>query len=225
MNGIKLLCLSFALLTNPLSIFAASISPGDLVISEVMANPSAVSDTYGEWFEVYNLTGNPLDLTGLTLSDDGGDLHTIDNGGPLIIDPYAYLVFGRNGDTSLNGGYTADYVYSGFQLRNADDQIVISDGGIEIVRLEYTSGFVVAGKSQELSGNVVPPFSNTDFIPSVSMYGMGDLGTPGSPGDSAWAVQPVPIPGAIWLLGSAVLGLQGFTKKRPAIVADHSICL
>ena len=214
MNGIKLLSLAFALVATPLSLVAASISPGDLIISEVMANPSSVSDTNGEWFEVYNLTGNALDLSGLTLSDDTSDIHTIDGSTPLIIDPYAYLVFGRNGATASNGGYTADYVYSGFNLKNDSDQIVISNGSTEIVRLEYTDGFAIAGKSQELSGNVSLPLSNTDFVTSVSSYGLGDLGTPGLPGGSTWSVQAMPLPGAIWLLGSACLGLLGVVRRN-----------
>ena len=67
MDGTRILGLlaCVVLSINPLTLSAASISPGDLIISEVMADPKAVSDTYGEWFEVHNLTGNSLDLNGL----------------------------------------------------------------------------------------------------------------------------------------------------------------
>lgn len=214
MNGIKKSCVIFALLVLSQTVSAASISPGDLIISEVMANPSAVSDAYGEWFELRNMTGSALDLSGLTLSDDGSNTHVIDNGGPLIIAPYAYLVFGRNGDLALNGGYTADYVYSGFTLDNTSDEIVVSAGGVEIIRLEYTTGFAVAGESQELFGDVSLPLTNSDFVPSVSSYGLGDYGTPGLAGNSAWAVQAMPVPGALWLLGSAFLGLLGVARRN-----------
>jgi len=33
-----------------------------MVISEVMANPRAVPDERGEWFELHNLDSNPIDL-------------------------------------------------------------------------------------------------------------------------------------------------------------------
>ena len=36
---------------------------GDL-ISEVMADPAAVSDFKGEWFEVYNNSGSVVDIDG-----------------------------------------------------------------------------------------------------------------------------------------------------------------
>src|SRR5262249_54517288 len=44
--------------------------PGDLVITEVMANPSAVSDTTGEWFEVY--VNRDIDLNGLQIGTTPG---------------------------------------------------------------------------------------------------------------------------------------------------------
>lgn len=213
MNGIKPLGLICALLIVFPSVSAASIAPGDLIISEVMANPNIITDANGEWFEIHNMTGNVMDLSGLTLSDDGSNNHIIDNGGPLMINPYDYMVFGRNGDMDTNGGYTADYVYSGFYLDNGSDEIVISNNGIEIIRLIYTDGFVVAGKSQELFGAITIPLTNADFVSSVSSYGLGNLGTPGSKGDSTWAVQATPIPGAIWLLGSAFIGLLGMGRR------------
>ena len=39
---------------------------GDLVISEVMLDPEG-TDTGGEWIELFNTLGTPLDLKGLTL--------------------------------------------------------------------------------------------------------------------------------------------------------------
>ena len=54
---------------------AATVVPGTLVISEFMANPAAVSDTAGEWLELFNTTPNAIDANGLTLTDNGSDLH------------------------------------------------------------------------------------------------------------------------------------------------------
>ncbi|MFM7143631.1 MAG: ATP-binding protein, partial [Alphaproteobacteria bacterium] len=50
---------------------------GDLLVTEIMPNPNAVSDTYGEWFEITNMTGRDLDLVGLILTDDGGETYTV----------------------------------------------------------------------------------------------------------------------------------------------------
>ena len=50
------------------NLFAATINSGDLLISEVMANPAAVSDSNGEWFELFNASLHSIDLNGLTIS-------------------------------------------------------------------------------------------------------------------------------------------------------------
>jgi hypothetical protein len=183
-----------------------------------MADPSSVYDMDGEWFELHNMTNRSLNLDGLILKDEGYNYHVIDNGGSLIIEPFGYLVLGRNGDPTTNGGYTPDYVYSNFALSNEQDEIIIYSLGTEIVRLEYSKGFAVEGKSQELSGMVSFPLDNKDYTSSISSYGLGDLGTPGVAGDSSWKIQvhTVPIPTALWLFGSALLGIVGI-KKRPAL--------
>ncbi len=56
---------------------------GTLVITEVMVQPLAQYDAFGEWFEVYNPTKKAIDLTNWVLSDlnptsgAGTDTHTI----------------------------------------------------------------------------------------------------------------------------------------------------
>ena len=47
---------------------------GDLVITEVMQNPAAVSDSVGEWFELYNASTAPIDLRGMAVADLGGEI-------------------------------------------------------------------------------------------------------------------------------------------------------
>ena len=48
---------------------ALAADPGDVVINEIMQNPSAVGDTDGEWFELYNPTGSDIDIEGWTIAD------------------------------------------------------------------------------------------------------------------------------------------------------------
>ena len=38
-----------------------------IVISEIMVNPESVSDSYGEWFEIVNVSSNQIDLIGWTI--------------------------------------------------------------------------------------------------------------------------------------------------------------
>jgi len=82
----------------------APAGPGDVVINEIMQNPAAVSDSTGEWFELFNSTGRAFDIDGWTIQDNGSDVHVIANGGPLVIPADGYLVLGNNGDSGTNGG-------------------------------------------------------------------------------------------------------------------------
>ena len=59
----------------------------DVVINEVHIDPNAVSDTAGEWFELYNATDSAIDINGWVLRDDDYDAHTITAGGALLIQP------------------------------------------------------------------------------------------------------------------------------------------
>ena len=89
-----------------LSVGVLGQSPGDLVISEFMANPQAVLDANGEYVEFYNNTSNPVDINGFTLRDDGVDSHVIANGGPLVVPAFGFIVLGVDANSGTNGGYS-----------------------------------------------------------------------------------------------------------------------
>src|SRR5204862_354067 len=77
---------------------------GDVRITEVMVNPGTVSDTVGEWIELYDASASDIDLYGWVLySDDGGYL-TITSS--LVVAAGGYVVLGVDADTTLNGGVT-----------------------------------------------------------------------------------------------------------------------
>ncbi len=157
----------------------------DIVINEIMQNPSAVSDDKGEWFELYNNDTETVDINGWIIKDDGSDYHKIDNGGPLTIAPGEYLVLGINDTTAVNGGVQVDYVYSNFLLSNSDDEVVLvySDGVTEVDRVNYDNGATFpdpSGASMELKN---PNYDNNDganWDAASTAFGDGDLGTPGA---------------------------------------------
>lgn len=208
---------------------AASIQVGDILISEVMANPSSVSDANGEWFEIFNTSANTIDLNGITISDDSSNTHLINNVSGLLIAPGAYLVLGRNGDPSNNGGYTAQYVYNNFSLSNTLDQLVLLEDDIEIARLDYTGfPFGSAGISAELINQFIEPEQSDYQLTQNSQYGLGDFGTPGSSGSLELThASSVPIPSAIWLFSSALFVLCKkikLTRQQLQPIRKYSLC-
>lgn len=201
-NGIARLGIVFSLLLTAGG--AGAVTVADLLISEVMVNPAAVSDTRGEWFELYNPTTEAINLRDITIGDDGGDRHRIET--DLLILPAHFLTLARNGDSALNGGLSVDYVYDDFTLSNSGDEIRLLEGPLELLRLEYGSGFDVAGQSRELTG--LPMTSENYSLTLASLvYGHGDIGTPGAPGSTSLAPSAVPLPATAWLFITGILAL------------------
>ena len=66
-----------------------------------MANPKAVSDQLGEWFEIYNASSDAFDLEGLKISDEGID--AVELVSSLIIPSGDRLVFGPSATRADNG--------------------------------------------------------------------------------------------------------------------------
>ena len=191
---------------------------GDLLITEVMANPAALSDSRGEWFELYNPTNIGINLRGISIGDDGAKRHSFDS--DLLILPGEFLTLAR----SLNPGFSADYVYDNFTLANSADEIVLRDGLTEVLRLDYGSGFVTAGRSRELV-NLPMLASNYGLTQISQIYGLGDIGTPGAAGGALVLPSAVPLPAAAWLFISgllAVLAPSAFSRKTRSVIPASS---
>ena len=170
------------------------LSVGDLVITEIMKDPSAVSDSAGEWFEVENVSGTDIRICeGWTVYDDDSDsFEIIDE-----VDIYAgdVAIFARNDDSSTNGGVSVDYEYAtGMQLANGADELVLyfddpDAGGFEMDRVDYLNGSGwpdTAGSSLSLDPDYTDETDNDDYsnwCHGSSTFGSGDGGTPGAVND------------------------------------------
>ncbi|MBT5078660.1 MAG: hypothetical protein HOM61_07110 [Candidatus Marinimicrobia bacterium] len=157
--------------------------PTGLVINEIMQNPSAVSDTYGEWIEVTNIGDDVINLDGLILHEDGSESHTINVSGGLFLLPQEFMVLGINDDFAQNGGIIVDYKYSDFFLSNSWDEVIISHpSGIIIDQVSYDNGISFpdeSGKSMVMDSPLNDNSLGENWTASSNQLPSGDCGTPG----------------------------------------------
>lgn len=164
---------------------------GDLLITEIMYDPDALSDTEGEWLEVYNNTDETVNLNDLILRRGSNDAtHQISTDIELL--PGEYAVLGRTATATDN----VDYVYgSSISLPNAGEELILNTYGTD-----GTDGFIIfsvnyeadgfpsgtAGSSLQLSQgitNASQAMLGTNWCESTQMYNTDDYGTPGAVND------------------------------------------
>ena len=160
---------------------------GLLVITEFMADPAAVRDAVGEWFEVYNPSPQQtLNLNGWRIRDGNKDNHLIAL--DIEVAPQGYLVLGRNSDETLNGGNPVGYEYHGFNLTNTEDAIELVDfTGRVVDRVAYDDSLVFPGASTSLDLSSLDADAIEDsrnWCRASSAMENGDFGTPGGENDA-----------------------------------------
>jgi len=177
---------------------ADPIGAGDLVITEVMANPAG-ADEGREWFEVFNASGCTLDLTGLTVvagNADGSSTARM----PLsavTIEPGRYLVFGSAMPAAAPAWMDVPYATALGSLRNSDGRLALVCGETVIDAMTYASA--PDGASWSLDGSSAPDAARNDdpgaWCEAASEYEPGQRGTPGAPNAACASTIP---PGSCW---------------------------
>lgn len=177
-----------------------TVNAGDLIITEIMANPDVVDDSAGEYFEVYNTTTRTLHLNGLRITDEGTDAFTVDSltTAPITIGPNEYFVFGRNANYTTNGNIDIDFEWSSMTLANTSDSIIITRPGrasapdilVTSVKYDASLGFprVPTGASLQLGSEndlrTIDPSNGSLWCRSTEAIHpaniISDQGTPGA---------------------------------------------
>lgn len=163
-----------AYLVSSLSCAAA----GDIVISELMIDPVALTDTRGEWIEVYNASSRPIDLRGWTLRDASSS-HLIDGPAPLVVAPGAHAVLAIDAAEIVACGIGALYDYASVTLNNSGDTIALLHCGTVIDEVVY--GADQPGSASGVSPSALDATANDDWsrwCPATTVMTCGDRGTP-----------------------------------------------
>ncbi len=166
----------------------ADLLDGDLVITEILFDPAAVGDGAGEWFEVYNASGQSIEMDGLEVFDTSvaaqGDAFTVT--GSWILDPDQIVLMGR-WDVTGNGGVSLDYAYGTVHtLQNATDSVILYNGSLVVDSVRWDNGATFpdpTGASITLdpaNWNSADNDIGEYWCEATSPFGDGDMGSPGA---------------------------------------------
>jgi len=150
---------------------------GAVVINEVMANSASGEP---DWIELYNTTGEPIDIGGWFLSDDADDLAKYEIADGLVLPANGYLAFYQDrhfGDQDDAGAHTP------FAL-SRDGETVYLHSGVE--------GALTGYSVEEKFGPSEPGVSLGRYLKSTGTYNFVALAEP-TPGWSNADAKTGPI--------------------------------
>ncbi len=213
---------SFAMPLLILLLFLSSIPvhAASIVINEFLAAPPGdiSGDANGdgtrdssedEFVEIVNSLDTAINIAGWTLSDSTSVRHEFPSG--TILDPQAgIVVFGGGSPAGLFGGAIVQTASSGgLGLNNGGDNITLNDGSVDQAVVAYGSE---GGDGQSLT--LDPDIVGSGFVKhSLATGSGGALFSPGTMINGTPFVTPIPIPGAVLLLGSGLAMLIGVKRK------------
>ena len=156
----------------------APSQPGEIVITEVMANPKSLTDSQGEWFEIYNPSASSTyNLRGCEIADDGAAKCVVSV--ELTLPPLGWATVARN----ASPGFAPGYVCSSLSLTNAEpDQVIIRCGSTVIDRIAYDKAKEATSLALDAANlNAQANDAPSAWCLSTTAYNGEDLGTPGAP--------------------------------------------
>ena len=170
-----------------------TIGYGEILFTEIMYDPTALSDTEGEWIEIYNNSNRTINLQNLVLRRDALNNHTIADSIELL--PGDYYVLAR---TAIAVEVPNRYVYgTSVLLPNTGGTLTIynktvdAEPGTLIFSITYGGAGFPSGSGASIilspdRMNATDAVLGTSWCKSSSVYSTGDLGTPGGVNDLCW---------------------------------------
>jgi hypothetical protein len=170
----------------------ADLLAGDLVVTEIMANPEG-DDEGNEWFEIYNATTAAVALTGLVLFESredgtGESSHVMRE---QVIEPGDYLVLG--GVLTEFKPAHVDYGYGDKldSLSNTSGRIALTCGDVEVDEVIY--GEATSGRALGFDGSLTPDYTSNDnmshWCDATVEYATNNYGSPGAANEACASAE------------------------------------
>ncbi len=162
---------------------------GDLIITEIMANPkSASSATVGAWFEV--LATRAVDLNDLTIATPTTDT-SVKSMDCVPVVAGEYVLFARSGDSFINGSLPTPKLTYSLSITTGNNRLFLRRGDAGIDEAAFTTS-TTSGISVQLDNRKLDVASNDvpeNFCKSLIRFdggtdaGATDFGSPGAPNE------------------------------------------
>ena len=155
------------------------LAEGDLIITEIMYNPSIIIPQKGQWLEIYNTTDSPLELSGLRIENAQGDSFIVSS---VTIQSQDVVTFGNGGNPSTNGGIVHDFVYN-YSTFTFDQELRIMLQDQLIDHVDYGHEFfpVTNGQALSLTDEHFDHLENDNgfyWCAAENIMSSGDYGSP-----------------------------------------------
>ena len=159
---------------------------GGLLITEIMYDPFILTDSEGEWFEIYNNTNGPVDLYQIVIRKNDTQDHIVNS--HITLPSHEYYVFSRS-ETAVSA--VNRYVYgSSIELNNTGAILSFSNYGSDgtdgslIFSVNYGDAGFASGTGASLSlspdhFSAAEAVLGSSWCVSSVAYNTGDFGTPG----------------------------------------------
>lgn len=157
---------------------------GQLVISEVLANPANVTgatDAQREWFEIANIGATAFDLNELAVGRIGAVATPVQSAGCISVRGGGFAVFARSSEPAANSMLPAVDATFRFGLVDTSGDIQISSAAAVLDEVRWAS--VTSGVTRQLDPAHLTAADNdvaANFCAGTAPY--GDLTNRGTPG-------------------------------------------
>jgi len=157
----------------------ADIEVGDLIITEIMVNPSDCTDDSAEYLELKNNTDRWININGLTIQD-GNSSYQLEK--DLLASPKS-LILGRLNSIDDCFSLGEDFTYD-LQWDNTGDTIEITYDTTSFDRVEFLNWVIPEGASLTLSSSNMDSTTNDNEAswcpaPNPIANEYYDFGSPG----------------------------------------------
>ncbi len=167
--------------------------PGSVQLNEAMVRPHAAA-TEGVWVELFNRTGEDIDLSGTVLTSDATTTQWLLPAG-TVIPANGFLVVGQSIDTTVNGGAPVDVAWTDLLVDGTVADTLTLSASSPLATLTWTAAQPIEGQSFQAPERAINASGTQLLCTRTETFGTdGAIGTPGAANETCFDYTVTSIP-------------------------------